>query len=254
MESKTEPEFGNRVLQQFMDLYILPEIRHRQELGLMQTPISIQAAQIIFYPDARKPLVRINSEIKAIGQMKLKPRVAKNAGELILDTEVEGLTGIKLSDETESDCGHATLVRIQDRWTISFDFRYNKGFAKKLLAAAQQFLDAAAFSLDKTNWAAFADNLFSASELLAKATLCLFPDPQLAKKASHRSIQMKFNRFADLGNVKVEHKKALNKLSGLRDQARYVKSQVALSQKEAANLLQTVQEMAESVKKQLRIQ
>ena len=251
MQPPMDKKFGSKVLQQFMDLFVIPEIRRREENGLLSKPFQLQSAQIIFYPDGRKPIVRLNSEIKAIGHMKLKDGVSKKAGEPILENEIEGLTGIELSEESESDYGHATLVRLHNHWTIAFDFRYNKGFAKKHLATAQQFMDAATYSFNQKHWAAFADNLFSTCELLAKATLLVFPDPQLAKKATHRSIQMKYNRFADFGNVKVEYKKTLNKLSGLRDKARYLKSLFSLSETEAANLLQTAGEMIESIKKQL---
>jgi uncharacterized protein (UPF0332 family) len=251
MQPSTENEFGSKVLQQFMDLFVIPEQRRREENGLLPKTFELQSAQIIFYPDGRKPLVRLNSEIKAIAQVKLKAGVSKKAGELILDNEVDGMSEIELSEESDLDFGHATLVRLGNHWTISFDFRYNKTLARKHLTTARQFLDAATFSFNHKNWSAFADNLFSTCELLAKATLLVFPEPHFAKKATHRSIQMKYNRFADLGNAKIEYKKTLNKLSGLRDKARYLKSPFSLSEDEAAHLLQTAGDMIESIKKQL---
>lgn len=250
MQSSTDNEFGNKLLQQLMDLYVIPELRHREENRLLPKPFELLSAQIIFYPDGRKPIVRLNSEIRAIGQMKLKAGVSKQLNEAILESEIEGLASIELSEESESDCGHATLVRLNNHWTIAFDFRYNKGLSKKHLITAQQFLDAATFSFNQKNWSAFVDNLFSASELLAKATLLVFPDPQLVKKATHRSIQMKYNRFADLGNAKIEYKKTFNKLSGLRDKARYLKNTLSLSESEAIHLLHSVNEMVVSIKEQ----
>jgi uncharacterized protein (UPF0332 family) len=251
MPEENNKEFYGKVLQQFMDLFILPEIKKREQAGALQTPFTLTAAQIVFFPDGPKPQVRLNCEIKAIGRMKLKAGVAKKAGEPILENEVEGLENIELSDESEADCGHATLVQLHGHWTIAFDFRYNKGLAKKHIATAYQFLEAAKFSSGQENWSAFVDNLFNCCELLAKATLLFLPDPKFVNKTTHKLIQMRFNRFADIGNVKVEYKKALNKLSGMRDKARYLKGNLSLSADEAHILVTVVEEMFKTLNKQI---
>lgn len=63
---------------------------------------------------------------QAIGQVKLNDGVSKKAGDPILASEVQGLEKIKLPAEEFPDCGHATLIRINDTWTVAFDFRYNR--------------------------------------------------------------------------------------------------------------------------------
>lgn len=110
-----DEEFGNKVLQQLMDLYVTPEIRRRQESGLLPSPFDLHAAQIIFSPDGKLPTVRLNSEIKAIGHIKLKKGVTKNAGDPIFEGEIEGLDKIELSDQSDLNCGHATIMRVLDR-------------------------------------------------------------------------------------------------------------------------------------------
>ncbi len=66
---------------QLMEIFISPEVSRRQEAGELPKPLELHAAQIIFYPDGRKPEVRINSEAKVIGKVKLKLGVIKNYGE-----------------------------------------------------------------------------------------------------------------------------------------------------------------------------
>lgn len=240
-------EFGRKVFQQLMDLFVTPEVRRRQEAGELCKPLDLHAAQIIFFPDGRKPHVRINSEVKAIGKMKLKSGVSKKAGEPIFEHELEGLEEINLTEEDDPDCGHATLLRIGDRWLVALDFRYNKALSKKHIETAKQFYEAAEFSFHQRNWSAFIDNLFSTAELLAKSILLSMPEPKFHKKASHKAIQIKYNRFADLGNVEAVHRETFNKLSSLRDRARYLKGDVSISEGEARRLLEIVKNMMEDV-------
>lgn len=167
-EQEQGAEVSGRALQQFMDIYVLPEIGRRQELGLLDKPLNLRAAQIIFFPDRRTPEVRINSEVKAIGEVKLKDGVTKKPGEAVFESEREGLGKINLTDEDDPDCGHATMVKLGD-------FRYNKGLSREHIGRAEEFYAAAKFSLDKGNIAACFDNLYSAAELAAKAFLLTIP-------------------------------------------------------------------------------
>jgi uncharacterized protein (UPF0332 family) len=238
----------SKAFQQLMDIFITPEVKRRQDAGELPKPLNLIAAQIMFYPDGRKSKVRINSEVRALGKVKLKPEISKKVGEPIYEHEIEGLGAINLPEEDDPDCGHATLLRIGNSWTMAFDFRYNKALSKKHIEAAQQFYDSAQFSFEQKNWSPFIDNLFSASELLAKAILLSIPDPKFRKKATHQAIQLRYNRFADLGNVKVEYKKTLNKLSGLRDKARYLKEDFSITEEQAKTYLDTIRNMIEDAK------
>ena len=71
------------------------------------------------------------------------------------------------------------------------------------------------------------------------------PDPKFRKKGTHKGIQIRYNRFADMGNVETTHRETLNKLSGLRDRARYLKGDALISEVEADSLLDTVKDMME---------
>jgi len=237
--------FSQTVLNQFLDLFVIPEMRRREETGKLTKPFELRAAQIIFFPDGKKPEIRINSEVRAIGKMKLKSGVSKNKGDPVFENEVEGLNQIYLTDSEDPDCGHATIVRWSNTWVMAFDFRYNKGLALRHIDIAKQFCKAAESSFNLENWAACIDNLFSAAELAAKATLLLMPDPKFRKRATHGGIHLRYNRFADLGNVEPRYREALNTLFGLRSRARYVQGNVKFSETEIRTLLDTVKEMIE---------
>lgn len=236
-------EFGNRVFQQFMGLYVNPEVRRRQEAGELQKPLDLRAAQIIFFSDGRKSQVRINEEVRAISKVKFKQGISKNPGDPVFEHEIEGLEKINLTEEDDPDCGHATLIKINDRWTIAFDFRYNRGLSRNHIKTAREFYEAAEFSFTKKNWSAFIDNLFNCAELSVKVILSTFSEPKFLKKAKHKLIQLRYNRFADLGNVDETHRSTLNKLSGWRISARYLKGNISVSEDEAGNLLSVVKDM-----------
>lgn len=242
-------EFGNRVFQQFMDLYINPEVMRRQEAGELPKPLDLRAAQIIFSPDDRRPNVRINEEVRAISKVKFKPGITKKPGDPIYENEIDGLEEINLTDKDAPDCGHAILIKIGGRWTVAFDFRYNRGLSREHLKTANEFYEAAEYSFTKKNWSAFIDSLFNCAELSAKVVLLTSPVPDFTKKAKHKMIQLRYNQFADLGNVDESHRSTLNKLSGWRVNARYLKGSVSISEDEAANLLEIVKDMLEYSKR-----
>jgi len=234
-----------------MDLYITPEIVERKKKGKLATPFDLRAAQIIFHLNGRLPEVRINSEVKAIGKVKLRAGVSKKAGEPIYENEVEGLDEVNLTEEDDPDCGHATLIRIGDTWTIAFDFRYNKGLSKRHMELATKFLESAKLAFDRKLWAPFVDNLFSAAELSVKSVLLSLPDAEFRRRATHRAIHFRYNRFANLGNVNVVHKKTFNKLSGLRDYARYMKGEIKLTEAEASDMLKIVEQMLDDASRRI---
>jgi hypothetical protein len=143
----------------------------------------------------------------------------------------------------EVDCGHATLVRIGGSWGLVFDFTYNKGLAAKHAAAAQEFLDTARDCLERGRSTAFIDVLFSAASLAVKSLFLRIPDPDFLKKATHKSIHHRVNRWAFVGSLPKQHSDAFNKLFKSRFDARYLKSDARLSADECASLLRAVTEM-----------
>ena len=56
-------EFNRNVVQQFLDLFVTPEIQRRQREEGAERPFRLGRAQIIFFPDGRRPEVRLNDEV-----------------------------------------------------------------------------------------------------------------------------------------------------------------------------------------------
>ena len=136
---------------------------------------------------------------------------------------------------------------------MTFDFVYNQGFSRRHIQVAREFYECAEISLQRKNWSAFVENLFASAELSAKAVLLSIPNARFRKRATHREIQMRYNRFTGLGNIRPQFRTTLNKLSGWRDLARYPKvgEHLRIEEKEALELLRTVYDMIEDIERQL---
>jgi hypothetical protein len=200
-------------------VWVLPEMRRRQQAGEPEVAGDLRAAQIIFFADSRKPVVRINSEVRAIARARVKgPR---QTGDPIYEHELQELNDIRLTDAEDPDCGHITLIRIGDKWSIAWDCRYNKSLARRHLEAASRFLAAARFCMANDLTEPFVDNLFSAVELVIRAHLLSVPDPGFRKDTTHREIKQRFKRMAVLGNFSSALVEAYEVLHKLRPRARY---------------------------------
>lgn len=242
-EPQQAPEFGQRIFEQLMTLWVTPEVQRRQESGDLPRPLRLQAAQVIFFPDGRAPSVLVNSEVTVNAKLRFKDGVTKNAGDPIYAGEVSGLEGVELTNPEHQNCGHATMMLFLDTWHIAFDFRYHKQQARVTLTSAREFLDAARFSIDRRAWASAVDNMFSAAELCSKALLMPFQDGEFARKATHGAIHSRINHWSKLGNVDPEHVKAYNRLHSWRTKARYPTEPFQLSADEAEKCLAAIEEM-----------
>lgn len=238
-----DKEGQQRTFNQFMELFVLPEITRRKEAGVLPDKFVLNAAQVIFYDDGRRPLVRLNEDAKILAKIKLKNGVNKEKGEDVFQNEIEKLETLRLMDEEESKYAHISIIRFKNHWILGFDFRYNKKLARDHFKTAAQFYSSAQNAYQNNLMVPFIDNLFSAIELLAKSELLLMPDEEFKKKTTHKGIQIKYSKFVDIGNAKLDYKKSLNKLSGLRTSARYLKSDFQLSETEAQEYLEVVKEM-----------
>ena len=86
-----DKEFGSKVFEQFMELFVMPEIERRQATGQLEKPLDLRAAQIVFFPDNRKNQVRINSEAKGYAEFELKPGISKEDYEAVFEHELESI-------------------------------------------------------------------------------------------------------------------------------------------------------------------
>ncbi len=236
-------EFSQKVIENLLLQWILPEIGRRSEKNKIETPLVLRAAQIVFYPDDRPLEIRINEEVRAQAVPKFKPGVEKREGELVYEHELEGLVDLRLTDEDDPNCAHVTSLLINMVWHLQFDFRYNKPLAQKHVELAQNFLTVAEFALSQGLWRPFVDTLYSAAELTVKAQLLIMPDPRILKSKRHAFVQAQFNRFANQGNIETSQKNAFNDLSQSRPKARYATEDFSITAEEAQDLLDSIRQL-----------
>lgn len=210
-----------RIFQQIMDIFIIPEINRRRENGTIQDGTVITKMQIVFNLDKGRSAIRLNDEVKAI--LEIKPNRGIRKGEAVYERDIDSIEEVKLTDE-DVNCGHFTLLLFRNHWIVSFDFRYNKNRVKTHIGASKEFYETAIYSLDNDRLRAFYENAFASAELSATSILLTIPSKELLDCRVHKKRLSQFKDWADLGNVKMEFSTTLSELSELRDSARYLHS------------------------------
>lgn len=207
-----------RTLLQAFNLWFNPETERRIAAGTLTAPFHLKRAQVIF-AEGKAPEVRFNDEVRG-GLLATLSKPITEIGTEVLLSEITEIKGYEL-DVADADAGHFTIYEWDDgqSWRMFFDFRRNKRGAATLVASAEQFLAAAEFSSEQGYSGPFIDNLFSATELLAKARLVTAIAENNLK--SHGAIHSKLNMWGKLGNVDARFVELFNELSSLRRDARY---------------------------------
>ncbi|WP_169788205.1 HEPN domain-containing protein [Rufibacter tibetensis] len=241
MKEAVDDDFGNNVYQSFMDLFFTPEITRRKELNILGNEFALQAAQAVFFPDGRQNLVRLNNEVSA--EVKLKPGVNKSIDNFWpFTSDVEH---VRLNEEQFKNCGHATLILFRDGYQLSFDFQYNKHICAEHLIVAEEFLKTSKYALENDYLSAFIDNSFSTIELLAKTNLLVEANQHIKIKSDHRGIKSAFNlRFKNSeSEFEINRRRLFNKLSQLRNKARYLEGEINICNQDAFSIYNTLKDM-----------
>jgi len=242
METPQELEGSERTFADLMKLWVTPEIKRRQDAGLLPKPVPLRAAQVILYPDERPVTVRLNEEVRAVAKMRVPEGVTKQPGDPVFEHELTKLEEIKLTDDDDPNCAHVTMLLLNGHWVIAFDFRRNKLVSREHQLLARDFHKAAAWAAENKIWSVFVDTLFSSAELAAKAWLLLLADAKFARKPTHDAIRMKYQTFGQL-NVEPGFIDTLNKLSGWRNGYRYLRQTLTVDENELAAMLPIVARM-----------
>jgi uncharacterized protein (UPF0332 family) len=224
-------------------------MERRRQNNQLPSHFTLWAVQIVMNVDAEAPQVRFNEEVNAVLKVRLSKPLGKamETGEMIVLDERMEVEDIELTD-ADPNAGHVTLLAKGGHWHIKFDFRYNAERCLEALAMGREFLDAATSSLKKKNLSAFVDNLFSATELIARAELLLIPDKKFLGRSSHGLVSTKYNSWGNLGNTKEQYVKLLNRLASLRKPARYgPRNRLNLKPDEPSSMLKTAKEMMKRV-------
>jgi HEPN domain-containing protein len=235
-----DEQIKEAVVRQAMEFWIEPEIERRRAAGTVREDFALAAAQVIFDPEADEIEVRLNDEVKAAVLVEAKRDVAK--GEEITADEIAAYKDIILTED-DPNAGHITIVPHQEHWGLAFDFRRNAAHIGAHVDRARQFLDTAAWARQEGKVGPFVDNLFSATELMAKGLLIWMPDEKLLRAKSHGLIHDRFNYERKMDNVDPRFAKLLNDLAGLRRPARYLARNFSLSDDEMDEMLAVAEEM-----------
>lgn len=245
-QSKSENKsLGKSLINQAFTNWINPELEKRKKLDTLPHNFSLNKAQVIFSVDGKKE-VRINNEIRA--RIAVKTNRDIKAGEAIFQDDVEDVKSILLTEE-EIDFGHITLVRLKNKWFISFSFLYDISKSKQFLRIALDFLKSGRNDYENKNYRPMVESLSITAENLAKSRIYLHPDKVVRKAKRHKTIQTRLNIWANTSNIITkEQKDVYNKLLKLRDDARY-NPKFKVNQKEALDLLNTLEKMSNEISK-----
>jgi len=234
-----DEQIKEAVIQQAMDFWINPEIERRREAGTLPEDFVLSAAQVIL-GDAEMPEVRLNEEVKAAILVEANRDVT--VGEEITADDIAAYKDIILTED-DPNAGHITIVPRQGHWGLAFDFRRNAAHIGQHIERARQFLDTAAWARQEAKVSPFVDNLFSATELMAKGLLIWMPDEKLLKGKSHGRLHERFNYERKMDNVDARFAKLLNDLADLRRPARYLARDLTLSDEQMTEMLAVAEEM-----------
>lgn len=232
-----------RFLSHMFSLYMYPEIRRRVEVGSLPGEVKIWGFQVLFQMD-NPPMVRINKEVRGQMIVGLKEGKDVEVGERTTLENVDNIESIRLEDDEEPKYAHFTAIQLGHAWTFTFDFRYDKGRARKHLAVAKEFLRLADYCYRYELWHPFAENLLAALELMAKADLMLLPETGVRKARSHKYVKARYNLLGKLGNENKPYCEHLNKLWKFRKAARYLEGRLGIDTEYAKEALKSAREMS----------
>ena len=240
-----EEETKQRVFNQVMELWILPEIERRRNEKILENNFILRGAQIIFSHYRSFPKIRLNHQVKAIVKGKANRDIEK--GEIVYEKDIQDIEDIQLTEQ-DPNYSHITLLLFKSKWFVSFDFRYNKKRVKERLEASKEFLESAREDLEKNRLRPFFESSFACAELLTEALLIQFFKQDLLKGHEKRLDSIK--AWTELGNVKEEFSDKLSKLWWLRDSARYMSS-MDFKKENPKEYLDTLDEMYDFVEKSI---
>jgi uncharacterized protein (UPF0332 family) len=228
-------------------MYVIPELNRRERVGGVPPNFELHAVQILFETSAN-PEVRLNEQVQFVIKVR-DPSVlqtgqtARGTRELGFDQLMDEIEDVSLASDDRPNAAHVTMVRHSRGWSLYVDLRYNAARMAEALSASREFLDAARASANRKQTRAFVTEIFTAVELLARAQLIIGPDPRLLNPRRHNLTRAAFNRYAKQGRVESRFSKLLNRLTDLRNPARYSLEPFSLAKSEVDTLLADAEEL-----------
>lgn len=159
------PEFGEKVINQLFDLWVLPELRRR---GLPEDRISVRKAAVLLRKD-QQPEVLLNEDFV----MATKARMTRDveAGEPITTADIADIEWL-VPEELDPDAAWLAYLTLPDgRAFLQFNFLYERGQARDVITSAAQFLKSADRAAADGNDGSATENAFAAAELSVMALM-----------------------------------------------------------------------------------
>ncbi len=145
--------------------------------------------------------------------------------------------------ELDADGGHITVLNHNGKLSMCFDCRYNKSPATAHIKAAKEFLESAKFSFARENLHACLEELFSAYELLLKASLMLMPAKGIMQANKHEKVHKQANLRAKLMPSMRPYVNFYNTLSNARKNFRYNLSPITNSSFDYKGMLEKANDL-----------
>lgn len=233
-----DQQFAQNVFNNFNELFIKPEIARRKSIGRLTDDFKIQKV-LVLISISEKPVIQLNEEVEAEAIAKIKPGIVKQKGEDLYLDDIESIEKIILP-EKYINSGYIFIIALNGRYSIIFDFLYNKDIRKKHYKRALDFLETAENALAVSKYSVFVDTLYSATELISRMFLLSQPDKKFLNKSTHRAIQIKMNQHSKLNENTREITNLLNVLLGLRHEARYSNDDYEIKKEDGIAMLNTL--------------
>jgi uncharacterized protein (UPF0332 family) len=231
-------------------MFFDPEIRRRKTSGTWKDDETVVAAQVLFFPDGKLPLVRLNAEVAA--EVKVKKGLPLDDPDFHpASDEVEY---IRLREDEYKDCGHATMILLRDGYQLSFDFIYNKTTAGRYLPTAKEYLEMTTLAIDHQHLIAAMDTAYTAMELLATASLLLEANERMKTNKKHNGVVSAFHvsKRNSSDPTDQRQKEILQRLFDVRNKAKYGQQAVALPVDELKMMLQEMENLYGSLSSRIK--
>jgi uncharacterized protein (UPF0332 family) len=215
-----DEKLTQRIIDQFLELWINPELGRRREAGSLDGLGPIYIAQVLFHDDKPSPEVLFNDETRVArvqaDAIAIDPAATQKhpADAVVLP--------VRLTD-ADPNAGHVTMVHTAHGWICSFDFTRNVGRSREIYFAAREFYSTAYAALESDHFRSVVENLFHAVELAARGLLMLH-NSQLVAASTHKAVKSAFNNWGRFGNVEKRYTQLLNILDSHRGACTYLKA------------------------------
>lgn len=231
-------EFANNFLTNIYRIWLIPEVQRRLSAGRIAGDTRIWAGQIVFEMGS-SPEIRLNDEVN--GTFHVHPESAVSEGTLVNAENAlaiaRNVTHFTLDDHDRPDAAHITILLGENGFYIDFDMRYNSAIVAEIVTSAREFLEIARHAVATGLTRAFIANLHISVESLAKAQLLLHPDSALLVSRRHGYLRSQYNLHSR-HSVDQRFARLLNRLSDLRNPARYSPTPVVLPEADIRSLLE----------------